>query len=84
MFQITNLQILKAIHNTVYENGTRNKVDLNETPAEKIARINKLENNLEMWFKYYFKAYYMSEPAQFHIKASKRIICHAEWYEVRS
>ncbi len=59
-------------------------IDLNETPAEKAKRIKYLEDNHEEWFKYYFPKYYSSEPAPFHIKASKRIINNPEWYEVRS
>lgn len=59
-------------------------IDLNETPAEKVKRINRLEKNPEEWFKYYFPNYYTSEPANFHKKATKRIIDNAEWFEVRA
>lgn len=59
-------------------------VDLKETPAEKLNRINFLESKPEMWFKYYLSKYYKSEPALFHIKASKRILYNNEWFEVRS
>ncbi|MBX9808633.1 MAG: hypothetical protein K2X95_12670, partial [Flavobacteriaceae bacterium] len=59
-------------------------VDLQETPSDRLKRIKKLEANPEEWFKYYFVNYYTSEPADFHIKATKRILANPEWYEVRS
>lgn len=59
-------------------------IDLDETPSEKAKRIKRLESDTEAWFKYYFPTYYKSEPAPFHIKASKRVINNPEWYEVRS
>lgn len=57
---------------------------LKETPAEKEARIKYLEKHPEEWFKYHFANYYKSDPAPFHIAATKRIIKNAEWYEVRA
>lgn len=59
-------------------------VDLNETPAEKHKRIANLEKDHEAWFKYYFPNHYTSEPARFHIAATKRVMNNPEWYEVRS
>lgn len=59
-------------------------VDLNETASEKDKRIKRLEANYEEWFKYYFPNFYKSEPAKFHIRATKRILTNPEWYEVRS
>ncbi len=59
-------------------------LDLNETPSEKAKRIAHLEKHPEEWFKYYFPKFYTSEPALFHIRATKRILNHPEWYEVRS
>jgi hypothetical protein len=59
-------------------------IDLAESPGDKLKRINYLEANPEEWFKYYFPNYYTSEPAEFHIKASIRVLKNAEWYEVRS
>lgn len=59
-------------------------IDLNETTAEKVKRIRRLEKNPEEWFRYYFPNYYTSEPADFHKKATKRIIENAEWFEVRA
>jgi len=59
-------------------------IDLNETPAEKVKRIRRLEANDEEWFKYYFPNYCTAEPAPFHIRATKRIMSNPEWYEVRA
>ncbi|QYS90711.1 hypothetical protein JJC04_12075 [Flavobacterium covae] len=59
-------------------------IDLKETASEKAKRIAYLEANPEKWFKYYFPNYYTSEPAPFHLRATKRILSNPEWYEVRS
>lgn len=59
-------------------------INLAETPMEKKNRIKKLEADPEEWFKYYFLAFYTSEPAPFHILATRRIIKNPEWMEVRS
>lgn len=59
-------------------------IDLAETPADKVKRIARLEANDEEWFKYYFPNFYTSEPAPFHIKATKRVMSNMEWFEVRS
>lgn len=59
-------------------------IDLTETIVEKAKRIAKLEANSEDWFKYYFVNFYTSEPAEFHLKASKRILENPEFFEVRS
>lgn len=58
-------------------------IDLNETPAEKVKRIRRLEADPELWFKYYFPNYCTAEPADFHKRATRRILANAEWYEVR-
>jgi hypothetical protein len=59
-------------------------VDLNESPEDKRKRIERLEANHEEWFRYYFEAYYTSEPAPFHKKSTKRVMDNPEWYEVRA
>jgi hypothetical protein len=59
-------------------------IDLTESLVDKQNRIAKLEKNPEQWFKYYFPNFYTSEPAPFHIAATKRILKNPEWYEVRS
>jgi len=59
-------------------------VDLNETAIDKKKRIESLEKKPEQWFKYYFPSFYTSEPAPFHIRATKRILDNPEYFEVRS
>jgi hypothetical protein len=59
-------------------------VDLSEKQADKLKRIAQLEKEPEQWFKYYFPNFYTSEPAPFHIKATKRILANPEWFEVRA
>lgn len=59
-------------------------IDLAESHSAKLKRIAYLERNPEEWFKYYFPNYYTSEPAPFHIKATRRVLTNDEWYEVRS
>ena len=59
-------------------------VDSNETQADKLKRIARLEANDEDWFKYYFPNYYSSEPAGFHKRSTKRVMSNPEYYEVRA
>lgn len=59
-------------------------VDLSETPAQKRRRIAKLEKNPEEWFKYYFPNYCSAPPADFHLRATKRLLSNPEWFEVRA
>lgn len=58
---------------------------LNESAADRKKRVAYLENDPEEWFRYYFKKFYTSEPADFHKKATRRILKHyRRWYEVRA
>ncbi|TAN18819.1 MAG: hypothetical protein EPN37_04465 [Chitinophagaceae bacterium] len=59
-------------------------VDKSETVAASKKRIRSLESDPESWFKYYFPNFSYAEPAVFHKRATRRIIDHAEWYEVRA
>lgn len=59
-------------------------IDLDETSAERHRRIMRLQTHPEDWFKFYFPNYCTAEPAEFHKKATKRILSNAEWYEVRA
>lgn len=59
-------------------------IDNTESHHDKKARIARLEANPEEWFKYYFPAYAYAEPAPFHKAATKRIMKHNKWYEVRA
>lgn len=55
-----------------------------ETEAEKHKRVKRLEADPEAWFKYYFAKFCTSEPAEFHKKATRRVVNNPEWYEVRA
>lgn len=59
-------------------------VDPSESESDKYKRIKKLEADPEEWFKYYFPKYCYAEPARFHKQATKRILEHDTWYEVRA
>lgn len=59
-------------------------IDLNETSAEKVKRIRRLEANDEDWFKYYFPNFYSSEPADFQKKSTKKIMKSPEIFIVRA
>jgi len=68
-----------------YRNNLRKATPIpHETAKEKKARIKRLEKRPEEWFRYYFPNYYSAEPAKFHITATRRIIKHKRWYEVRA
>ncbi|MBQ6100900.1 MAG: hypothetical protein IJL04_01260 [Bacteroidales bacterium] len=60
------------------------EVDTEESQEEKLKRIARLEANDEEWFKYYFPSYCTAEPAAFHKAATKRLMEHSRWYEVRA
>src|SRR5688572_9522128 len=59
-------------------------IDLNETPEQQKKLIARLEADHEAWFAYYFPNFYTSEPAPFHVAATKRVMNNPEWYEVRA
>ncbi len=59
-------------------------VDMSESKAEQLRRVAKLEKNPEDWFRYYFPKFCTALPADFHKKATKRLLANAEWYEVRA
>lgn len=60
------------------------EVDTDESQSDKLKRIARLEADPEMWFKHYFPAYCTAEPADFHKAATKRLMQHSRWYEVRA
>lgn len=59
-------------------------VDLRETQAARLRRVAALEADPEAWFRYYFPNYCTAEPADFHKKATRRLLSHPEWFEVRA
>jgi hypothetical protein len=64
--------------------GRSTPIDSSETEAQKKRRVASLELNDEAWFKYYFPNFYTSEPAPFHLKATKRVLNNPEFFEVRA
>ena len=60
------------------------EVDSTESEADKQLRIKRLEADDEAWFKYYFPKYCTAAPAEFHIKATKRLFSKTKHYEVRA
>ena len=59
-------------------------VDESESTSGKKTRISRLESDPEAWFEYYFPDYYSARPARFHRAATRRILSHDKWYEVRA
>lgn len=59
-------------------------INLEDTPQEIEARRKRLEADDEAWFRYYFDQYYTCEAADFHKKATRRIMKYKRWYEVRA
>lgn len=57
-------------------------IDLNETPAGKLARIRELESNYVRWFEYYFPNYAKCPCAWFHADFASRMISNKEIYEL--
>lgn len=55
-----------------------------QTPIERAKRIKRLEADPEEWFKYYFPKYCSAPSAPFHLAATKRLLEHRKWYEVRA
>lgn len=62
------------------------KVNINETPREKLERIARLEKDYIAWFEYYFPDYAKKKCAWFHKKLANTLIKNkvirslAEWY----
>ena len=59
-------------------------IDPGESPEEQRRRIRRLEADPEAWMAYYFSGYYRCEPAPFHRRATKRLLEHKRWMEVRA
>lgn len=59
-------------------------VDPDETPEARVARRTHLEAKPEEWLRYYFPTYYRAEAAPFQVAATKRLLEHDHWMEVRA
>ncbi len=65
-----------------FKNAT--PVDMSESVVDKRRRIARLEASPEEWFKYYFPNFCTAQPADFHLRATRRLLSHPEWFEVRA
>lgn len=81
--KVTDKQYLKLWEQFRSNISKATPVDLSETPIQKEKRKAELEAQPEKWFKYYFPNFYTSEPAPFHIRATKRVLKNPEFFEVR-
>ena len=59
-------------------------VDVNETPEVRQQRRARLEKDPEEWMAYYFHRYCKCRPAEFHKRATKRLLGNPNSYEVRA
>ena len=59
-------------------------INQGDTVSDIEKRKQMLENDDEAWFAYYFAQYCTAEPAPFHKVATKRLMKHERWYEVRA
>ena len=75
---------IKLWQDYLQNNKKSTPIDINETPAQKKKRIERLEKNPEEWKKYYFPHYCTSESADFHKRFFKRVLKNGEWFEVIS
>lgn len=75
-----------------YREGLRKSttIDVNETFGEKRARVKRLEADDEAWFAYYFPNIAKNlangetiSPADFHKRATKRVMRDRNWFECR-
>jgi len=80
---MSKLQLIRKWEEYV-KNVRRDTPVIVETVEEKNNRIQRLEKNPEEWFKYHFPKYASSKPANFHKRATKRIIRNKKHYEVRA
>ena len=76
--QITYWNILSAIQTA------KKPLKGSERPGDKKRRRSTLESDPEKWFQYYFPDFYTAQPALFQIAATKRVMTHPEWFEVRA
>ena len=77
-------QALKYWDDLIASIRSSSDINLDDTPAEIEARKKRLEADDEAWFRYYFDQYYTFEAADFHKKATRRIMKNNRWYEVRA
>ncbi len=57
-------------------------VKINETPAEKLQRIRKLESDYAKWFEYYFANFAKSKCAWFHKELANKVISNSVIFQL--
>jgi hypothetical protein len=82
----TNKQALEDWDEFLQSIRDSTPIDINETDAQKQARIKHLEKpgNEEEWFAYYFPKYCFSAPAKFHKKSTKIFLKSSRIYHTRA
>lgn len=80
---MTEKQRLSKWQKSLQELFAGTTIDSEEPDHVRKERIHALETDPEAWFRYYFPGYSYAEPAEFHKAATKRVLVHPEWYEVR-
>jgi predicted phage terminase large subunit-like protein len=84
MSKITDKQSIINWEDFRHQIRNATSVNVNETPAEKIARMKKMEADPEAWFVYYFPKYSFAKPAKFHIKSTKTVLANSKLYQCRA
>lgn len=64
--------------------STATDIDETRSQAEIERHRRELERDFEAWVRYFFPRYARYPSAAFQVRASKRVISHPEWFEVRS
>lgn len=74
-----------ALWREYYDNFKRDTPTApDESAAQRVKRVARLESKPEERMKYYFPQYCTAEPAPFHKRATRRLLSHDEWFEVRA
>lgn len=81
---LTDKQLLQTWDEFLANIRKQTSIALGESDAEQKKRIARLEANPEEWFQYYFPKDYECEAASFQKQATKRVMKHMEWIEVRN
>lgn len=68
----------------ITETMAMSPINASESEEARRRRVARLEREPEEWFRYYFPNYCTAPSAPFHRRATKRLIEHKRWYEVRA
>jgi phage terminase large subunit-like protein len=81
--ELSQKQILAQWNEYVENIRRQTALLIGENEEQQRRRIEILEADPELWFKYYFPQYAYAEAAPFQKAATKRVLINLEWYEVR-